>query len=150
MAKLDFLTGKFIEDKPKKRKSPEAAVGRVVDDYLHTLGGYVRQITSAGTLRNGRYTRGGQGAGISDRLCWLPDGKFIAIELKAAGKKRTVTEAQHSFLSKIIGRGHHGCVADCVGDIERCLSQSASEMQATLDTLMIKIRCHRSSEPLFP
>ena len=146
---LDFLTGKFTEEKKPKRKRPEGAVGEAVDNFLRGLGGYVRQINSGGVMRNGRYTTSGQGAGISDRLAWLPNGKCIAVELKAKGKKRTVSDAQYAFLVGLISRGHHACVADSVEDVKLCLSQSGNQMLATLDSL--KSRCHpASTDPLFP
>jgi hypothetical protein len=131
---LDLLTGKYVETSPKKR-APEQAVGTAVDAFLHALGGYVRQINSAGTMRNGKWTRSGQGAGISDRLCWLPSGKFIAVELKAPGKKRTVSDAQYAFLHGIISRGHVGCVADSIEDVKRALSQTQFELSETLEKL---------------
>ena len=149
--RLDYLTGKFIEDKPPvKRKRPEASVGNDVDKFLRGLGGYVRQINSGGTLRNGRWTTGGQGAGISDRICWLPSGRCIAIELKAPGKKRTASDLQHEFLKNLISRGHVGCIADSIECVKLALSQSQSELLTTLENLKPKSRYCPSSEPLFP
>ena len=147
---LDLLTGKYIESKPKN-KAPEASVGRAVDSFLHALGGYVRTIKSDGTKTPTGWRRSAQGSGISDRLCWLPQGKCIAVELKAPGKKRTVTDTQYAFLVSLIMRGHRGCVADSVDDVRLCLSQSQDEMLATLDKLKTRTRCPQSSkEPLFP
>jgi hypothetical protein len=135
--KLNLLTGKWEEDKPK-RKRPEASVGHAVDAYLRKLHGYVRTINSGGTMRNGKWTTSQQGAGIPDRLCWLPGGKFIAIELKAPGKKRTVSDAQYLFLRNIIYLGHKGCVADCVEDVARALSMSQMELLQALEALRPK------------
>jgi hypothetical protein len=136
MAKrLDLLTGKFIEETLKKSNSPEAAVGRTVDAFLKTLGAYVRQINSGGIIRGSKWTISGQGSGIADRLAWLPDGKFIAIELKAPGKKKTVSDAQYAFLQSLISRGHKACVADCVEDVKLALSQTQQELVITLDNL---------------
>ena len=129
---FDLLTSKWIEDKPRK-KSPEAAVGNAVDAFLKLKGAYIRQITSAGTMRNGKWTRGGQGSGISDRIGILPGGRFIAVELKAPGKKPTLSQPQYDFLSKILNHGGVACVADCVDDVARALSQSPVELRETLD-----------------
>lgn len=131
--RLDLLTGKWIEEKPKY-KSPEASVGKAVDAYLTKLGGYVRTIKSDGTkMPNGKWRKSAQGSGISDRLAWMPDGDCIAVELKAPGKKRTLTFAQWSFLSNLIMRGHKGCVADCVDDVKLCLKQDQEQMLNTLN-----------------
>ena len=132
--RLDLLTGKVIEDKKRKR-SPEADVGRAVDAYLRSIGGYVRQINSGGTMRNGKWTSSGQGAGISDRLCWLPGGKFIAVELKASGKKRTVSEQQVAFLVAVITSGHYGCVADSVDCVKLALTQSTEQQLQAVKNL---------------
>jgi len=150
MAKrLNFLTGTWIEDaKSAKRKAPEVQVGREVDTYLRSLGGYVRQITSTGTMRNGRWHTSGQGVGISDRLCWLPGGRMIAVELKASGKRRSVTEAQLLFLERIVGLGSIGCVADSVACVERALAQSQAELLEELQEL--KPRQKVNLAPLFP
>lgn len=132
--RLDLLTGKYIEDKPSK-KSPEASVGRLVDAFLQSLGGYVRSINSGGVKTDSGWRRSGQGSGISDRLCWLPNGKFIAVELKAPGKKRTLSEAQFNFLMKVINLDHVGCVADSVDCVKLALTQSKQERIETLKTV---------------
>lgn len=130
--RLDLLTGKWIEDKPKK-KAPEAAVGRAVDSYLRALGAYMRQINSGGTMRNGRWTTSGQGAGISDRIGVLPGGRMICVELKAPGKKRTITEAQYLFLANVIKRGGCGVVADCVEDVATALNHTQEDLLRELN-----------------
>lgn len=147
--RLDLLTGKWIKNKAK-RKAPEAAVGRAVDDFLKLKGAYMRTIKSDGTkLDNGKWRTSSQGRGISDRIGIMPDGRFIAVELKATGLKRTVTEAQLHFLMCICKKGGIACVADCVEDVETALTQSIIAMMTTLQSLEKKPeKC--SNEPLFP
>ena len=149
---LDLLTGTWKEDAPKKKRSPEAEVGRQVDAYLERIGGYVRQINSGGTLRNGKWTTSGQGSGISDRLCWLPFGRMIAVELKAPGKKKTASESQIRFLEQLISRGFHACIADSVECVKICLGQTKEEQLATLTALKPVKRVVDPStlDPLFP
>lgn len=130
--RLDLLTGKWIEDKPK-RKAPEAAVGRVIDDFLRSIGAYVRTIKSDGTKINGKWRRSAQGAGISDRVGILPGGRFIAVEIKAPGRKRTLSEPQFNYLANIIRLGGVGVVADCVDDVVTALSSSQFELLSTLN-----------------
>lgn len=145
--RYDFLRNKMVSDKPKKRaKAPEAKVGAAIDVYLKGIGAYIRTIKSDGTKMNdGRWRTSNQGRGISDRIGILPGGRFIAVELKAEGKKRTATEEQLGFLSRIVSLGGVGCVADSVESVRLALSQTKEEMQAALDELRIKT----AMNPLF-
>lgn len=149
---LNFLTGSFQEIKaPSKKKLPEAKVRDEILSYFKKQDAYARQINSGGTMRGGAWHTSGQGVGIADILCWLPFARFIAVEVKAPGKKRTATEMQHKFLRNIISRGMHGCIADSIKDVEVCLGQSREEQLATLDALVAKkrVRDGLEAESLF-
>lgn len=149
---LDLLTGQYIETAKTRNKAPETAVKNAIERYLRGLNGYVRQINSGGTLRHGKWTTSGQGSGISDLLCWLPDGKFIAVEVKAQGKLKTATHAQLEFLENIINRGYVGCVADSVELVRVALSQSKAERLAAIAALKPRVRDRDPAklQPLFP
>jgi hypothetical protein len=150
--RYDFLLGRMIKEPTKKRKGklPEAKVGEAVDAYLRAHGAYVRVIKSDGTkMPNGRWRTSNQGRGISDRLAWLPNGVMIAVELKAEGKKRTATPEQLDFLEALVNRGHRGCVADCVRDVELALVSSKEEMLARIAELRVKKESSLFVEPLF-
>lgn len=146
--RLCFLTGKIIKDK-KKKKSPEAAVGRAIDDFLRLKGAYLRRVNSSGTMRGGKWTTSQQGAGISDRIGIMPDSRFIAVELKSPGKRRTVTEPQLAFLMNIAKRGGIACVADSISCVEKALTASKEEMLATLQDLVKKHKHSPSSDDSF-
>lgn len=133
---LNLLTGKFKKDlKEKKRTLPEAEVGKQVDDYLSLIGVYFRTIKSDGTkMPNGQWHKSQQGAGISDRIGVVPvSGKFLAIELKAKGKKKSLSEAQYKFLLHIISCDGIGCVADSVEDVKKALASSKQELLDELE-----------------
>lgn len=147
--RLCFLTGKIVKDK-KKNKSPEAAVGRAVDAYLKAIGAYIRTIKSDGTKTATGWRKSAQGSGISDRIGILSGGRFIAVELKATGKKKTTTDVQAYFLLKIIDNGGVACVADSIDDVKLALTQSKEELRSTLLSLTTKKESPRSLEPLFP
>lgn len=150
---LNLLQGTWKEDPPKKKnKSPEAAIRDQIEKYLRYQNGYVRQINSGGVLRGGKWTTGGQGSGISDLLCWLPFGRFIAIEVKAPGKKRTRSPEQHKFLEETISRGFYGCLADCLEDVKLCLAQDRDAQLKTLNsfTPVKRERDPATLDPLFP
>jgi hypothetical protein len=145
MTYFNFLTGKF-EEEPKKRKSPEAAIGRAVDKYLSSIGAYMRTIKSDGTKTKDGWRKSAQGTGISDRIGVLPTGRFIAVELKAAGKKHTLTDAQFSFLAKIIHNNGVGVVADSVADVTLALSQTREELSATLNLYKPKTEAYQGPD----
>lgn len=153
---LNLLKGTWDEDKTAlKKKSPEAAVGRQVDTYLESLGCYIRTIKSDGTKdknMRGGWRKSAQGSGISDRIGIMRFGRFIAVELKAPGKKRTTTESQFRFLIKIIERGGVGCIADSVACVKLAIGQSKAEMMKTLLSFkpVERIRDASELEPLFP
>lgn len=149
---LDLLTGTWRETKTQRNRAPEAAVKKAAETYLRGIGGYVRTINSGGTMRGGRWTSSGQGSGISDLLCWLPFGIFLAVELKAPGKKRTATDEQFKFLEETISRGFKGCIADSVDCIKLALGQNREELLTTLHSFKPQKRVRNPSklDPLFP
>lgn len=130
--RLDLLTGRWIEDKPKRSKTkrlPEASVGDHVDAYLKSLGFYMRVIKSDGQkLSSGRWIPSKQGRGISDRIGVTDTGRFIGVELKAEGKRKDLTDEQRDFLTRIIRNGGIGVVADSVESVKAALSMSKEEL----------------------
>lgn len=144
--RLDLLTGEWKEEFKGKKKAPENQVGKAVDAYLKSIGAYMRQINSGGTKRNGTWTTSGQGSGISDRVGILHGGRFVAVELKAPGKKKTVTECQVLFLRNIINRGGVACVADSVECVKVALSQTKEELLSTLESCVRTKRCSPASD----
>lgn len=149
---LNLLSGKFVEVKKEKRSNPEAAVGKEVDSYLKNIGCYARTIKSDGTkMAGGKWRKSSQGAGISDRIGVTIGGTFIAIELKAPGKKRTATDEQFKFLEAIIKNNGIACIADCVDDVKRAVIQTKEELLITLNNLRPQRRAAKENlEPLFP
>ena len=142
MARLNLLTGKWIEDKKKKKKKlPERKVEDEIDAYLKENKIYARVIKSDGRkLPNGKWIPSRQGRGISDRIGILPSGRFLAIEIKAEGKRNSASEEQIEFLTTIINNNGLGLVADCVDDIKKALAMTKQEL---LDFLpKIKTQSH--------
>jgi hypothetical protein len=146
--RLNLLTGKWVEEKTTKRKNPEASVGHVVDKYVKLHGGYIRTIKSDGTKTPNGWRKSAQGAGISDRLIWMPNGISLAVELKAPGKKRTLSEAQYLFGKNLLDRGHRFVVADCIEDVKRALSVSLDALRDELNS--IKPKTLEVLEPEYP
>jgi len=59
----------------------------------------------------------GNTTGLSDFICILPRGVFLAIEAKAEGKEKTVTANQRKFLDTINTNGGHAIVVSCDNDL---------------------------------
>jgi hypothetical protein len=137
MARLNLLSGVWIEEKPKRKyKAPEADVAKYVDAYLCKIGAYMRVIKSDGRkLPNGRWIPSKQGKGISDRIGVLPGGRFCAVELKAQGKRDTATPEQLSFLRSVINKGGFGAVVDSVACLERALMMNQEELLKFLPSI---------------
>jgi hypothetical protein len=78
---------------------------------------------------------------------------MLAVELKAPGKKRTLTTDQYNFLLQLLKRGHRACVADCVEDVKKALAGTLPELLLELDKWKPRTELVPSLfdlEPLFP
>jgi len=82
----------------------ESEVQKEIIDYLEGKGYYVIKIVRANK------------SGVSD-LAVCADGKFIAIEVKAEGKKRTVTRLQQHHQYLVTQSGGKAFVADNLWDV---------------------------------
>jgi hypothetical protein len=101
----------------RKNQSPERDFSKEIVPYLRGLGFQVIQVESKAVFSQaaGRYMNSQAKPGTSDILACSPFGQFCAIELKAAGKARTLKEHQRDFLVETISRGGF---AACVDSIE--------------------------------
>jgi len=110
----------------------ENDVKNAIIDYLLYRGALVLRINSGaaiGDADNGKrrflsfvrwfvpgLTRDEQGRGVSDIL-GLWQGRWLAIETKAPGKRDNVTAAQARFLEEVRARGGIGIVAESIDDV---------------------------------
>ena len=86
----------------------ESKIQKEIIDYLEKGGHYVIK-----TIRTNK-------SGTPDILLCTPhDGKFIAIEVKAKGKKNTVTSLQKLHIELINNTGGKAFVADCLEDVKK-------------------------------
>ena len=86
------------------KKKSESEIQSEIIKYLESKGHYVIKIVRANKQ------------GVSD-LAVCCDGKFIAIEVKATGKRKTVTELQKFHLNLVQQSGGKAFVADSVWDV---------------------------------
>lgn len=71
----------------------------------------------------GRYIPGRTKPGTSDILMCDKDGVFMAIEVKAFGKKKNLTESQQDYLKDIILRNGFAVCVDNVKDLDQVYNQ---------------------------
>lgn len=116
---LNLLKGVW-EDVPekKKRNNTEERVKDDIKAWLESQGCYMRVIKSDGRkLPNGKWIPSKQGRGISDLIGVTPQGRFIAVEVKAPGKEKTATPEQLDFLEQVRSRGGFALVASSVEQV---------------------------------
>jgi hypothetical protein len=104
----------------KRRKGPEAAIQDQIRQYLKIKGCLPVRVNSgamSGTHNGKRwFFRFNDQPGASDLLvCCPPDGRFVAIEVKAPGGK--LTAAQEQFLNLVRLAGGIGIVAHSLDDV---------------------------------
>jgi len=85
-------------------KKKESVVQKEILKYLKEQGYYVIKVVVANV------------SGVPDIL-FCKDGKFCAVEVKATGKKKQVTELQKLHIEMIQASGGKAIVADCLYDV---------------------------------
>jgi len=105
-------------DKTKRKNAaPEAAVGKTVDKWAKDTGWFFHKYESKAKhvqLAGGVsiHKSAGVNVGTPDRLGCSENGIFVAVELKAPGKRSTVTPEQREFLTGVIMNHGFGVVVD--------------------------------------
>lgn len=87
------------------KKVAEKVIQKEILDYLKENNYYVIKVVVANV------------SGVPDIL-FCKDGKFCAVEVKATGKKRQVTELQKWHIEMIQASGGKAIVADCLWDVQ--------------------------------
>ena len=101
------------------KRQEESYIKKAILEYLKLVKKiYCWNNRNVGVFKNGGYIPSGI-RGISDILGILPDGKFLAIEVKT--EKGKPTEEQLSFLHNIINNNGIGFIARSVKDVEEKL-----------------------------
>lgn len=106
------------------KKPLESDIQKQILQYLSLLGiVHWRQnsgafVVPAGAGSRRRYVRAGM-PGVSDIIGLLPNGRFLAIEVKRPGEQPT--ELQQAFLSAVNHSGGLAFVARSVNDVQSTL-----------------------------
>lgn len=109
----------YKKDK-KIYKKPEKEVERQVRQWLSSQNIFAFVVESKAVFSKsaGRYLYGQCDAGFPDIVCVDPQGLFLAIELKAPGRRSSLRPSQRLFLNRVISNNGFACVVDSVSRIE--------------------------------
>lgn len=104
----------------RKNKKPEKEVEKVVMEWLdnHNFSCHVVESKAVYNASAGRYLKGQTVPGCSDIIGCTPDGVSVWIELKAPGRRSTVSDSQREFLHSKIERGCFAVVVDSVDELQ--------------------------------
>lgn len=103
-------------------EAAETQIQRSILQYLHLKKIFCWRNNSTGIYDSTRdiYRKAsgvGYIKGVADILGVLPDGKFLAIEVKSS--RGRVSKEQVAFLNSVIKAGGLGFVARSIGDVEQ-------------------------------
>ena len=91
----------------------EAGLERKICEHIRRLGGRAFKFVSPGC------------PGVPDRLCVLPGGRVIFIEVKRPGRKDGLSVQQKKIMGWL---RHMGCVAWTINDFEQFLRRLDEEV----------------------
>ncbi|MDO4301237.1 MAG: VRR-NUC domain-containing protein [Clostridia bacterium] len=91
----------------------ESTLEQSVGKYIKSLGGCTFKWVSPGAT------------GVPDRICILPGGHVIFIELKRPGRKNGLSERQKKILRVLEGLG---CKVWCINSLEDLKERIANEV----------------------
>lgn len=106
---------------PKRtNEKPEKAVEKEVLLHLRNKGWFVDVVESKAVFSSaaGRFLRGQAKVGFVDVVGCTHAGQFVAVELKAPGRRASLRIQQREYLLNVISRGGFACVADSVTFLE--------------------------------
>ena len=87
------------------KKIAEKVIQKEILDYLKSKNYYVIKVVVANV------------SGVPD-IIFCKDGRMCAVEVKATGKKKQVTELQKLHIEMINASGGKAIIADCLWDVQ--------------------------------
>lgn len=106
-----------------ERKHPERDIQNAILNFLRLKRVFCWRQKNTGVFHKsvGRYIPSGM-VGVSDIMGVMPDGRFLAIEVKAANGK--VSVPQETFLMNVRNNKGLALVARSVDDVEELLAKT--------------------------
>lgn len=109
-----YLSKLDVKPTGRKNKKPEKEVEREVLNWCRLAGWSVDVVESKAVWSRSakRFLKGQTRAGFADIVGITDDGLFVAIELKAPGRRGTIRQSQYDYLSGIICKNGFAVVVD--------------------------------------
>jgi hypothetical protein len=107
-----------LDPKPtsfRKNEKPEKEVEKSVLAWCKQNGLFVSVVESKAVFSQGanRFLKGQAQSGFPDLVVLIAAGLFVAIELKAKGRRSSVRVNQYNFLKQVIQNQGFAAVVDC-------------------------------------
>lgn len=112
-----YMSKQLGQSKPRrKNQAPEKELERRIMPYLNGLGIFANVVESKAvySAASGLYLSGQAVSGFPDIVGCNNSGQFVAVELKAPGRRSTIRPAQRSFLMKVISTNGFACCCDSI------------------------------------
>ena len=109
----------------RKNSKPEKKVEQEVLAWCKAKGWSVSVVESKAVFsqRQGRFLQGQAKKGFADLVGLTDTGRFVAIELKAPGKRSTLREEQRKYLHSVIAKHGFAAVVDCATLLDKTYTQ---------------------------
>src|SRR5574343_142669 len=98
----------------RKNKSPEKDVQTAIMNKMRELGLFVFRVEARALDIGGNLSYSETSSGVSDLLAVSTTGQFLAVEVKASGRRSTLRYSQRVFLTSVIASNGFASVSDSV------------------------------------
>ena len=105
----------------RKNKKPERKLQGEMLAWLSARGCFVFPLESRAvySVAAGRFLESQTRVGASDILGLTPDGLFLAVEVKARGRRSTLRDSQRIFLESVLSRGGFAVCSDSIEHLDK-------------------------------
>lgn len=137
----------------RKNEKPEKEVEKAILQWAKNKGWFINKVESKAIYSKafGNFHYSETKSGTPDLLGCNSQGVFVAIEVKAPGKRSTLRENQRAYLLEVIARGGFAYCCDNVETLNQVFSEwlNVNNRKAYLLNLMPKEKESENKKPLF-
>ncbi|TXH09399.1 MAG: hypothetical protein E6R04_08155 [Spirochaetes bacterium] len=119
---LKHATRELAQNQPKRKNGkPERKLQAQMMSWLSSQGFFVFPLESKSVYSSvaGRYLDSQTRVGASDILGVTPQGYFLAVEVKARGRRSTLRDAQRIFLESVLSKGGFAVCSDSIEHLDK-------------------------------
>lgn len=123
----------------KHNSAPEKEVQKQIHAWLLQQNFFAFRVEAKAVFSQaaGRYLQGQTVTGCADELAVCPNGRFVAVEVKAPGKRSTLRPDQRTFLLNVIARNGFACVSDSVSHVSNLWTKYNSSQDALKKSVLL-------------